>query len=88
MSTDFEDMQFETAAAGGLIEPEVELSGRGAAVIRAEIAHLRHDAARLAHALEGVFPSRDGLHDVPQRITTQLDALATWLDQVDPAASI
>lgn len=42
---------------------------------------------RLAHALEGVFPSRDGLHDVPQRIHAHLDDLAAWLDEVEPTAS-
>ena len=81
-SAESDDLQFETAAAGGLIEPDVELHGWEIPVIRAEVVHLRHDADRLAEALEGVFPARVGLHDAPQRIHGELDALATWLDEV------
>ena len=84
MSTEFDDMQFEAAAAGGLIDPDVEISAGEVAVIRAEVVHSRHDAERLAHALRGVFPSREGLHDVPQRIHAQLDELVAWLDEVAP----
>jgi hypothetical protein len=83
MSTAADDMQFEAAAGGGIIEPEVELSGWEIPLIRAEVAHLRHDTDRLAGALEGVFPPRAGLHDVPQQIRVQIDALAAWLDDVD-----
>lgn len=84
--TDFDDMQFEAAAGGGLIEPEVEHTSWEIPLIKAEVVHLRHDADRLAHALEGVFPARDGLHDVPQRIHAHLDALETWLDETEPNA--
>lgn len=83
-NTDFDDMQFEAAAGGGLIEPEVEHSSWELPVIRAEVVHLRHDTDRLAHALEGVFPAQDGLHDVPQQIHAQLDALSAWLDENEP----
>ena len=82
-STGFDDMQYEAAAGGGLIEPEVEHQGWEIPLIRAEVVHLRHDAARLAHALEGVFPARDGLHDIPKRIDAELDGLEAWLDHAD-----
>ena len=78
----FDDMQFEAAAGGGLIEPDVELTSSDIRLIEAEVAHVRHDASRLADALEGVFPSRDGLHDIPKRIHTEIDDLEAWLVDV------
>jgi hypothetical protein len=80
-SNQFDDMQFEAAAGGGLIELDAEFTGSDVRLIRAEIAHLRHDADRLAIALQGVFPSQDGLHDIPQHIHTEIDGLEAWLDE-------
>lgn len=81
-SSQFDDMQFEAAAGGGLIEPDVELTGSDIRLLRAEVAHLRHDADRLAHALEGVFPSRIGLHDIPQHIHAEINDLEAWLEEI------
>ena len=81
-SNEFDDMQFEAAAGGGLIEPDVELTNSDIRLLRSEVAHIRHDADRLAHALEGVFPSRVGLHDIPKHIHAEIDSLVEWLDEV------
>jgi hypothetical protein len=88
MFTGSDDLQFEAAAAGGIIEPDVELQGWEIPVLRAEVIHLRHDTERLARALEGVFPARAGLHDLPQRMNNEIDALAAWLDEVDASSDI
>ena len=77
------DLQFETAAAGGIIDDDVTLETWRIPVIRAEIVHLRHDTDRLARALEGLFPARVGLHDTPQQINSQIDAVAAWLDDAE-----
>ena len=79
-TSQFDDMQFEAAAGGGLIETDAEVTGADVRVIRAEIAHLRHCADRLTDALEGVFPSRDDLHDTPKHVHAELDRLDAWLD--------
>ena len=51
------------------------------AVIRAEIAHVRHDAQRLDEALRRTFPVESGVWDVPESILAQLARLDLWLEQ-------